>query len=165
MTINRSGFIYTFDRYSGQILYFLNRNPIQNTENVSITTTGIVIEYIANDNNKKSQNLKLPNGIKTLIGNCDECKKEPFNLILSDNDGSIVIYANSFYETTSTEFRNYMNDERRNGERLNMNINDANFSELVGGSGGRGGKGGKPIEIGMEEDYVFCSDKDSQCRK
>jgi len=47
-----------------------------------------------------------------------------------------------------------------------MNINDANFNDLVGGGGGgRDGKGGKPIEIGMEEDYVFCSDKDSQCRK
>jgi len=163
MTINRSGFIYTYDRYSGQILYFLNRNPIPNTENVSITTTGIVIEYVASDNNKKSQNLKLPNGVKTLVGNCDECKREPFNLILNDGNGSIVIYANSFYETTSSEFRNYMNEEIRNGQRLNMNINDANFNDLVGG--GRDGKGGKPIEIGMEEDYVFCSDKDSQCRK
>lgn len=171
MTFTRNGFIYTYDRNNGRVLYFLNRTMIPNTEYISITTTGITIEYVASDNNKKSQNLKLPNGIKTLIGECDECKRDPFNLILNDNDGSIVIYANAFFETVSSEFRNYLNTEMRNGERLNFNVNDSKFSELIGESNQRdannniiNGTVGN-IDIDTEDDYVFCSDKDGECKK
>ncbi len=155
MTITNNGIIYTYDKQSGRILYFLNRSPIQNTQGVSITTTSIIVEYIASDKNRKSQTLKLPNNIKSLIGDCDDCKEEPFNLIISDTDGSIIIYANSFFNANSSEFNNYLNSERNNAERLNMNINDQDFKNKIGSN----------IEIGIEEDYVFCADKDDECKK
>ena len=155
MTITNNGIIYTYDKQSGKILYFLNRSPVQNTQEVSITTTSIIVEYIASDKNRKSQTLKLPNNIKSLIGDCDDCKEEPFNLIISDTDGSIIIYANSFFNANSSEFNNYLNTERNNAERLNMNINDQDFKDKIGNN----------IEIGIEEDYVFCADKDDECKK
>jgi len=155
MSITNDGIIYVYNKNSGRILYFINRTPIYNTQSVTISTTEISIEYISNDNNKKSQTIKLPNNIKSLIGNCEDCIKEPFNLIINNDNGSLVIYSNSFFEATSTEFKNFIDSERINAERLNMNINDADFIKKIG----------KPIEFGIQEDYVFCSSIDRECKK
>ena len=155
MSITNAGIIYVYDRNSGRLLYFVNRTPVYNAQSVTISTTDISVEYISNDNNKKSQSLKLPNDIKSLVGNCEECMNEPFNLIIDDNNGSLLIYANSFVDATSSEFRNFINSERENAQRLNMNINDANFMNNIG----------KPIEFGIQEDYVFCSSIDRECKK
>ena len=155
MTVSKTGIIYTYNKSNGKILYFLNRNSVKNTQSVSITTTGLIIEYIASDKNKKSQTFNFSNNITSLIGNCKNCQDSPFNLILSDKDGSIIIYANSFFDARSMEFKNFMDQEIKNGERLNMNINDEDFIKKIGSS----------IEIGIEEDYIFCADKDEECKK
>lgn len=155
MTLTSKAIIYVYDRTNGNVLYFINRNPIENTLAISIETTMISVEYIDSNNNTKSAILKLPNDITSLIDDCDECKQPPFNLILDDNDGSIIIYANSFYNATNKKFNNYIKDEKKNGERLNFNINDTEFKTKIGTN----------IEIGLEEDYIFCSDKDTECKK
>lgn len=165
MTFTSNGIIYTYDTYSGRVLYFINRTPVNNSQLISIGTTNIVIEYIANDKNRKSTTLKLPNDIKSFIGNCDECTNEPYNLIISDNDGSMLIYANSFVDATSTEFKNYINIERKNAEIINLNINDATFSQKIGNPPNTTIAFGSVNAVGIEEDYVFCADKDKQCKK
>jgi len=165
MTFTSNGIIYTYDTYSGRVLYFINRTPVNNSQLISIGTTNIVIEYIANDKNRKSTTLKLPNDIKSFIGNCDECTNEPYNLIISDNDGSILIYANSFVDATSMEFKNYINIERKNAEIINLNINDTSFSEKIGNPPNTTIAYGSVNAVGIEEDYVFCADKDKECKK
>lgn len=149
MTINSNGIIYVYDRNSGIIIYFLNRNPTPNTQGMIFETTSVDIEFMDVNNNRKSKSV-----FKTsFIDNCDGCNSSPFNLILDDNNGSIVIYANSFINATNREFKkfmdkeiSYMNDLRTRGLGDDYNINNPRFINLTGK---------KIEEVPREEEYIW----------
>lgn len=149
MTINSNGIIYVYDRNSGYIIYFLNKNPTPNTQGMIFETTSVDIEFMDVNNNRKSKSV-----FKTsFIDNCNGCNSSPFNLIIDDNNGSIVIYANSFLNATNNEFKrfldkemNYMNDLRRRGMGNDYNINNPQFVKLTGQ---------KIEEVPHEEEYIW----------
>jgi len=149
MTINTNGIIYVYDRNSGYIIYFLNRNPTPNTQGMIFETTSVDIEFLDVNNNRKSKSV-----FKTsFIDNCDGCNSSPFNLILDDNNGAIVIYANSFLNATNRDFKsfldkemNYMSDLRRRGMGDDYNINNPQFVKLTGK---------KIEEVPREEEYIW----------
>lgn len=148
LTINSNGIIYVYDRNSGNIIYFLNRNPTSNTQGMIFETTSIDIEFIDSNGNRKSKSVFNT----SFIGNCDGCNSSPFNLIL-DNNGAIIIYANSFLNATNKEFKSfldkeigYMNDVRRRGMGDDFNINNPRFVEITGQ---------KIEEIPREEEYIW----------
>ncbi len=148
LTINSNGIIYVYDRNSGNIIYFLNKNPTPNTQGMIFETTSIDIEFIDSNGNKKSKSVFN----NSFIGDCDGCNSSPFNLIL-DNNGAIIIYANSFLNATNKEFKSfldkemgYMNDIRRRGMGDDFNINNPRFVEITGQ---------KIEEIPREEEYIW----------
>lgn len=159
LTIRNNGIIYVYDNNNGNILYFINKNPINNSQGIIFETTALNVEFIDQDNNLKSRDIFKNLNIKSFIGDCEECKDPPYSLIL-DDFGNINIYANSFYDATNKDFKefikkeiDYMNDLRRRGYSDNLNINDPNFNE-------------NKIEIiAKEEDYIYCFDKRDSCKK
>lgn len=148
LTVNSNGIVYVYDRNSGHIIYFLNRNPTPNTQGMIFETTSIDIEFIDVNGNRKSKTVFTT----SFIGDCDGCNDSPFNLIL-DNNGLIVIYANSFINATSKKFKSfldkeiaYMNDLRTRGKGDGFNINNPRFVEITGQ---------KIEEIPREEEYIW----------
>ena len=124
---------------------------------------GIMIEYMNIDNNIKSANISILNGIKTLIGDCDECNEGPYNLIL-ENNGNISIYSNSFFNATNNGLKTFIkkefdiiNNMQSSSEKNTIyNINDPKFTETINY---------KIADIKEEEDYLFCADIQEECKK
>jgi len=155
LTVNVNGFIYVIDRNSGNIVYFLNRNPINKVSGMTFETNGIAVEFMDSDNNKKSRTV----GINNLIGDCEECKKPPYSIILNDNDGGLKIYSNSFYDATSRELNEfikkemvYVNETRRRG------INDFNADNIEF-------KMDLKNDLRNEDEYLYCADIEKGCKK
>jgi len=153
MTVNTNGIIYVYDRNSGNIVYFLNRNPTPKTQGMIFETTSINIEFMDTSNNRKSKAVFKNPDVPSFIDNCDGCNNSPFNLILDDNNGSIIIYANSFIDATSKGFKNFidserakMDDWRRRGMGDDFNINNPGFIERTGE---------KIEEVPREEEYIW----------
>jgi len=149
MTINNNGIIYVYDRNSGNIIYFLNRNPTAQTQGMIIETTSIQIEYIDMNGNRKSKSILST----SFIDDCGDCNKPPFNVILDDTNGMMVIYANSFLNVTNKDFKSflnkemeYMNDLRKRGMGADYNINSQRFQEITGR---------KIEEVPREEEYIW----------
>lgn len=176
LTITNTGIIFVADKYSGNILYFINRKPIKRTNGLTFETGGFFIEFVDNNGNIKTNNISNSNGITSLIGDCDECNNGPHSLIIEDN-GNIAIYANSFFNANSNKLKNLINNERifidnfnfknfnfgisgqYNEEeitRKTFNINDPKFAEMTSY---------EISDIKEEEEYLYCADIDKECRK
>ena len=136
LTIDDNGIIYVYNLKEYKVIYFLNRKKIQNTKGMRIERNNIAVIYNDENNNQKSKNV-LEN-IPSLVNTCDECK-EPFTIILDDNNGSLKIYGNSFYEVTNPKFRDFINNE------INNIIDGVDFSK--------------------KEKYIYCSSLDNTCIK
>jgi hypothetical protein len=161
LTMISNGLIFVVDKTTDSIIYFINRNPIQKAMGMTFETNGFAVEYIDSDNNYKSMNISVSNGINKLVGDCEECRKPPYSLILNDNDGTLNIYSNSFYDATDKGFKNFMEKEKKfineaKKRGINeFNINNPEFIE----------KNDLKIDIKEEEDYLFCADIDKECKK
>lgn len=157
LTIISNGLIFVFDKITGNIIYFINRNPIDNVRGMTFETNGFAVEYIDSDNNYKSTNVSVSNGLNRLIDDCEECTKPPYSLTLNDEDGSLIIYSNCFFDATNRDFKTFMKKEREyvsevKRKGLNeFNINNPKFTEKV--------------DLKEEEEYLFCADIDKECRK
>lgn len=161
LTMISNGLIFVVDKKTDNIIYFINRNPINKAQGMTFETNGFAVEYIDSDNNYKSTNVSISNGVSKLIGDCEECRKPPYSLILNDNDGSLLIYSNCFYDATDRDFkkfiekeRKFINDAKQRGVN-EFNINNPTFIE----------KSDIKIDIKEEEDYLFCADIDKECKK
>lgn len=158
LTIISNGLIFVMNKKTGDILYFINRNPIKNVKGMTFEINGFSVEYIDSDNNYKSMNVSSINGINKLIGDCEECRKSPYSLLI-DNNGSIVIYSNGFYDATDKELKNFINKEKEyiiDAKRRGINTFNINNSDI---------KNDIKIDIKEEEEYMFCAEIDKECIK
>jgi hypothetical protein len=138
LKFNSDGLIYVYDNSSNstnssnsinssnQILYYLNRNIINNSLSMVISATGISVSYLNADNTQKSKSV-FDNNL-SIVNTCDNCKA-PFTIILDDNNGDIIVYGNSFYDSTGQGLRDLIRNER-NYMHNNM-INSNNPSNIV----------------------------------
>jgi len=108
MKLNSSGFVFIFEVNSGNILYFLNKTYIKKPLQMTIQENGVLITYETNEGNITSKNYL--NSLSSLVADCEDCLP-PFSLILNDN-GTIRIYGNGFYDATSKEFNDFINKEK-----------------------------------------------------
>ncbi len=161
LTIISNGLIFVIDKTTGNIIYFINRNPIKKAMGMTFETNGFAVEYIDSDENYKSTNVSVSNGVKKLVGDCEECRKPPYSLTLNDNDGSLVIYSNCFFDATDRDFKKFMEKERKfinDAKKKGLNEFNINNPEFIEKSDIR-------VDIKEEEDYLFCADIDKECRK
>ena len=163
LTVTSNGIIFVADNKKGNLLYFINRQSFNKVNGMTFELNGIMIEYMNIDNNIKSANISILNGIKTLIGDCDECNEGPYNLIL-ENNGNISIYSNSFFNATNNGLKTFIkkefdiiNNMQSSSEKNTIyNINDPKFTETINY---------KIADIKEEEDYLFCADIQEECKK
>lgn len=158
LTISQKGIIFVYEIKTGRIIYFLNRVPISNSLSMIFETNGISVQYIDNDKNQKSA---MVNNISGLIDDCEECKNTPYSILLDDNDGSIIIYGNSFYDSTNRSFKSFIKQEM---EFIN-DINEKNQGNQKGTSEFNVNNPEFIINIKEEEEYLFCSDINKECKK
>ena len=74
---------------------------------MSVAENGIFISSLDNLKNKKDENYLYK--LKSLVDNCEFCKP-PFSLVINDN-GYISIYGSGFYDSTSKELKNFIENE------------------------------------------------------
>jgi hypothetical protein len=124
LTINRNGFVYVYDVINRNILYFLHRGNNDNNNFISMTfeTTGLVIVYKDENDNLKPVSKDILPRIPLIKSNCDECS-EPYSMILDDN-GTLVIYGNGFYDSTFDGFKEMINKERNLMEEVKQRGGD-----------------------------------------
>lgn len=158
LIVHRFGFIFVYDRELKKVLYFLNKKIIMNTKSMTIEKNGISINFIDGNKNLISRNvLNLPI-VKT---NCEECK-DYFSIILDNDTGNLNIYGNSFYNSTSTELQNLIDEERGLISKTNINKKrdggEQDFLDEIINSD-------KDIILKQQEDYLYCSNLNSGCIK
>lgn len=165
LKLNGNGLVPVFEISTNQILFFLNKEIISNPFEMTIQENGLLISFINNQGNTISRNY-LAN-IPSLVNNCELCIP-PFSLIIKD-DGNIRIFGNGYYDATSREFDNFINNEKEymnNLRNYNQNRNGINQSLL-------------PINMNdisslqtslneksiiVEDRYLYCSPNSQGCR-
>jgi hypothetical protein len=156
LTINKNGFIYIYDIKKYKIVYLLNRKIIKRCIGMRMERNNIAVLYIDENKNQKSKNIF--ENKPSLVNNCKECK-EPYSIILDDDNGYIKIYGNSFYEVTNPKFNDLINDEINiindlNNNNIDFNIDSLNKDDF-----------NIDLEIKKKEDYLYCSSLDNSCLK
>jgi len=165
MILLSNGFVPIINFNTRKIIYFMNKTVIRRPIEMTIQENGLYISNINSDENKMNKNY-LTN-ISSLVDNCDKCSP-PFSLILKD-DGMICIYGNGFYDSTSKEFKEYINNEIEFIKKYNENNKN------------NGGIDGKDNEANLdnisliqdylnkktiieEQGYLFCSPDSINCK-
>ena len=152
LTVAKNGYIYVYDLTTKTVLYFLNKTVIKNTMGLIIETSGIAVVFIDSNKNEKSRViLQIP---LVKMDNCEECK-EPYNVIIDNDTGDLVIYGNSFYNSTSTEFQNLITTERRQLKSNQFNID--NLDEMIDSD--------KELLLKQQQDYLYCNSLNAGCIK
>jgi len=158
LTINNYGYIYVYDRTNMNVLYFLNRKTIKNTKGMIIEKNGINVVFIDDNNNEKTINVMAD--VKALIKECDDCI-DPYNVIIDNDSGNIIIYGNAFYNATNDNFYNFINNERN--VMKNMNTQDKqllkidNLDKII--------KKDEELLLRQQEDYLYCNSLNEGCIK
>jgi len=158
LTINNYGYIYVYDRTNMNVLYFLNRKTINNTKGMIIEKNGIGVVFIDDNNNEKTINVM--GDVKSLIKECDNCI-DPYNAIIDNDSGNIIIYGNAFYNATNDSFQNFINNERK--IMKNMNTQDKqllkidNLDKII--------KEDEELLLRQQENYLYCNSLNEGCIK
>jgi hypothetical protein len=153
LTVNKNGYIYVYDRTLSTIIYFLNKTIVKNTKAMIIEKTGISVVFIDSNKNEIS---KVVLNIPLIKSKCPECK-DPFNSILDNDTGNLIIYGNSFFNSTSNELQTLINNERGLVSSMSMNNQDINLEDIINSD--------KDILLTQKEDYLYCSSLDAGCIK
>jgi hypothetical protein len=153
LTVNKNGFIYVYDRTLSTIIYFLNKTIVKNTKAMIIEKTGISVVFIDSNKNEIS---KVVLNIPLIKSKCPECK-DPFNCIIDNDTGNLIIYGNSFFNSTSNELQTLINNERGLVSSMSMNNQDINLEDIINSD--------KDILLTQKEDYLYCSSLDAGCIK
>jgi hypothetical protein len=115
-------------------------------------TSGIAVMFTDSNKNEKSRVvLEIP---LVKMDNCEECK-EPYNVIIDNDTGDLVVYGNSFYNSTSTEFQNLITTERRQLKSNQFNID--NLDEMINSD--------KELLLKQQQDYLYCNSLKAGCVK
>jgi hypothetical protein len=162
MKLFKNGFVPVFKIDTNEIIYLLNKEVIQNPTEMTIQENGLLISFINEQGNVIKRNYLYK--ISSLVDNCEYCKP-PFSLIIK-NDGIISIYGNGYYDSTSKDLLNFINDEivyinnykrnknnRRDG--TTVNLDDISLIE----------KSLNKNSIKVEEQYLYCSPNSIGCKK
>ena len=152
LTVTKKGYIYVYDLTTKAILYFINKTKIDNTLAMIIETSGISVMFTDSNKNEKSRVvLEIP---LVKLDKCEECK-EPYNVIIDNDTGNLVLYGNAFYNSTSTEFQNLIAKER--GLLKSNQINIDNLDEMINND--------KDLLIKQQQDYLYCNSLQAGCVK
>ena len=130
---------------------------------MTIQENGLLISFENNQGNiiKRNYLYKIP----SLVDDCEFCKP-PFSLIIKD-DGYLCIYGNGYYDSTSKEFKNFLNNEinyinEYNNNRRNngISVNKATMNDI---SSIQTSLNEKSIKV--KDDYLYCSPNSIGCKK
>jgi hypothetical protein len=152
MKLNSNGFVSIFNIKTGEILYFLNKEIINDPIDMTVQENGLLISFMNSQGNIINRNYLY--NISSLVENCELCNP-PFTLIITDN-GLIRIYGNGYYDATSKDLikliedeinfiKNYNESRNRNGEISKADINNISSIE----------KSLKRVEV--EKKNIYCS--------
>ena len=167
MKLTKNGFVPVFRIDNNKIIYFLNKEIIQNPIEMTIQENGLLISFTNEQGNIINRNYlyKIP----SLVNDCEFCKP-PFSLIIKDDDGYLNIYGNGYYDATSQKLKdfinneiNYINNYNNNNRRNNGNggmDNNANMNDILSIQTSLNEK-----QIKVNEPYLYCSPNSSGCKK
>ena len=153
MKLNNNGLVPIFNIKTNQIIYFLNREVIKNPIDMTIQENGILISFTNELGNLIKRNYLYK--LSSLVDDCKFCKP-PFSLIIKD-DGYLCIYGNGFYDSTSKEFKDFINEEINFINKLGNSVDMNNISSLNTSLNEK--------SINVENNYIYCSPNSSGCRK
>lgn len=166
MKLNNNGFVPIFKTDTKQIIYFLNKEIINNPKEMTIQENGLLISFENNQGNiiKRNYLYKIP----SLVDDCEFCKP-PFSLIIKD-DGYLCIYGNGYYDATSKKFKEFINEEINyiNNYNNGNNINNRNGRTLYQANMNDISSIQKSLNeksIKVEEQYLYCSPNSIGCKK
>jgi len=143
LTINNNGFIFVYNVETKLPIYFLNKKNILNPTGIRFERNDILVSFI--DDNKNEKSISILENIPSLVNNCDECK-EPFSILLNDDNGDIIIYGNSFFDATNSKFKDLINKEK-------ALILKTNSEDLLN------------MNFKKKENYVYCYNNENSCLK
>lgn len=121
-----NGFVFVFNIKTNEILYFLNREIINNPIEMSIQENGLLISFENKEGNIINMNYLY--NLSSLVSDNDD-SNPPFSLIIND-DGLIRIYGNGFYDATNKELDEFINNEKTFINSYNMMINKRDNNEI-----------------------------------
>ena len=156
MKLNSNGLVPIFNIETNQILYFLNREVIKNPTDMTIQENGLLISFTNEQGNLIKRNYLYK--LSSLVDNCKFCKP-PFSLVIKD-DGFLCIYGNGFYDSTSKEFKDFINDEINFIKKLENGGNSVDMNNI---SSTR--RSLNENSINKEINYLYCSPNSSGCKK
>jgi len=155
LRLNRRGLVFIYNIETSKVIYFINNIKLINTAvSLIYDKNEFIIQIIDENNNQRAAIIEK--NIPKLIENCDECK-DPITMII-DNDGRLRFYGNSFYEITSKEFNNYINNQIKLVG--NFNINELENDDIIQKLDELNEKNSK-----NKENYQYCSDINGSCIK
>lgn len=162
MKLNNNGFVPVFKIDTNEILYFLNKEVIQNPIEMTIQENGLLISFTNEQGNLIKRNYLY--NISSLVDDCEFCNP-PFSLIIK-NDGYLCIYGNGYYDATSKDFKTFINNEidyikkYNHGNEINgILTNNANMNNI---SSIQTSLNEKSIKV--KEDYLYCSPNSLGCK-
>ena len=162
MKLNNNGFVPIFRIDTNEILYFLNKEIINNPIDMTIQENGLLISFENNQGNIIKRNYLY--NIPSLVDD-SEYSKPPFSLIIKD-DSYLCIYGNGYYDSTSKEFKNFLNNEinyinEYNNNRRNngISVNKATMNDI---SSIQTSLNEKSIKV--KDDYLYCSPNSVGCK-
>ena len=159
MKLNSNGFVSVFNIDTKKILYFLNKEVVQNPTEMTIQENGLLISFTNEQGNLIKRNYLYK--ISSLVDDCEFCKP-PFSLIIKD-DGILSIYGNGYYDSTSNEFKNFMNDEMNYINKYeNGNGNGGNSVNMDDISSIQKSLNEKSIKV--KDNYLYCSPNSIGCK-
>ena len=156
MKLNSNGLVPVFNIETNQILYFLNKEVITNPTDMTIQENGLLISFTNEQGNLIKRNYLFK--LSSLVDNCKFCKP-PFSLVIKD-DGFLCIYGNGFYDSTSKEFKDFINDEINFIKKLENGGNSVDMNNI---SSTR--RSLNENSINKEINYLYCSPNSSGCKK
>ena len=164
MKLNNNGFVPIFRIDTNEILYFLNKEIINNPIDMTIQENGLLISFENNQGNIIKRNYLY--NIPSLVDD-SEYSKPPFSLIIKD-DSYLCIYGNGYYDSTSKEFKNFLNNEinyineynnNRNNKNNGISVNKATMNDI---SSIQTSLNEKSIKV--KDDYLYCSPNSVGCK-
>jgi len=152
MKLNSNGFVQVYKIKTGNIIYFLNKEVINEPIEMTVQENGLLISSINSQGNVINKNYLYD--ISSLVDNCENCNP-PFSLIIKD-DGIISIFGNGYYDATSKEFKNFINNEINYINNYNNNNNN-NTSQLNMNNITTFEKSLNEKSIKIQDNNTFCS--------
>ena len=164
MKLNNNGFVPIYRIDTNEIIYFLNKEIIQNPIDMTIQENGLLISFENNQGNiiKRNYLYKIP----SLVDD-NEYSKPPFSLIIKD-DSYLCIYGNGYYDSTSKELKNFINNEinyineYNNNNRNGISTNKDNKATMNDISSIQTSLNQQSIKV--KEDYLYCSPNSLGCK-